>query len=164
MRFSMYPKFYGLVNPENMCYEKGKNHVMEARTETWEPHEMPKRKNGQRAVDSEDDVLDHEAIRQRVELLRAALVGGYSGSQAEMARRLGFSTNRWNNYESGSQRITIIAVMKLVNAFPGVTMDWIYRGSPSGMSKEIWDRIQAAEPPRKKVRKPSSSKEDNSCC
>lgn len=83
----------------------------------------------------------NEQIARRLERLRKTL----NMSQADMCRRLGVAPNRWNQYESGSRRITLEVAGKLRDTF-GVTSDWIFFGDESGLPRRIADQfLDAAE-------------------
>ena len=53
-----------------------------------------------------------------------------------MARKLGISTQHWNNLENGLPLHHDVAI-RIVRAFPGVTLDWLYHGKRDGLSKRI---------------------------
>jgi len=66
-------------------------------------------------------------IAARLALTREAL----GKTQAELCRITGISTQKWNNAETGDNRISIPDATRLCRA-TGVTMDWIYRGVRQG--------------------------------
>ena len=69
----------------------------------------------------------HEVSR-RLQLFRRRL----GISQAELCRAIECRTNRWSQYESGERRITLEVAETLCDVY-GLTLDWIYRGDPSGL-------------------------------
>jgi DNA-binding XRE family transcriptional regulator len=87
---------------------------------------------------SEGMKLDPEAAhRSRLQLLRAK---HDNMSQAEMARRLDMSIQRYNNIERGMP-LSHDAAMRIVDTFPGVDLDWLYRGVRDGLSAQMLDRL-----------------------
>jgi transcriptional regulator with XRE-family HTH domain len=79
----------------------------------------------------------HNAIAHRLKLTYQA-----SGerSKAAFCRRVGISSQAWNNYESGINRISIDQALKLTSAL-GVSLDWIYRGRTFGLPVEFYNRL-----------------------
>jgi transcriptional regulator with XRE-family HTH domain len=81
------------------------------------------------------------AIAKRLARLRSTM----HLSQADMCRRIGVAPNRWNQYETGTRRITVEVVSKLRDTF-GVTSDWVFFGDESGLPRRITDHfLDAAE-------------------
>lgn len=69
--------------------------------------------------------------------LREAM--GYP-EQTAWARHLGITVARWNNVEGGMP-VSIEVATILVNKFPGLTLDWIYRGSVAGLTVDIATKL-----------------------
>jgi transcriptional regulator with XRE-family HTH domain len=66
-------------------------------------------------------------------------------NQATWCKLVGIEQQAWNNYERGRKRISIDQALKVCR-FAGVTLDWIYRGVPSGsIPLELAIEIQARE-------------------
>jgi transcriptional regulator with XRE-family HTH domain len=79
------------------------------------------------------------AIGQRLLLTRQALgIGG----QGDFAARAGIGATAYNQYETGRKRPSIENAIALCDAYD-LTLDWIYRGDPSGLTYELGDAIKA---------------------
>jgi DNA-binding XRE family transcriptional regulator len=78
---------------------------------------------------------EDQARAARCRLLREQL--GYAQSAA-FAAFLGVSPQRWNHVENGKPLGHELAI-RLVQAAPGVTLDWLYFGKPDGLPLE-WAR------------------------
>ena len=77
-----------------------------------------------------------EDIAQRLQRLEEALEGTEYGATSRMARRLEIGFTRWHNAKSGgglSQNLTLI----LLEQIPGLSVDWLLRGRPEGLSYEM---------------------------
>lgn len=61
-------------------------------------------------------------------------------SQAAICRRIDCAPNRWNQYESASRLITLDIANRLCDEY-GLTLDWIYRGDPSGLPVRVLDSL-----------------------
>jgi transcriptional regulator with XRE-family HTH domain len=87
----------------------------------------------------------NKAIGARLALTRRAL--GYS-LQTEFvsafAPILDVSIARWNNYESGRQRITVDVALALCSRWD-LTLDWIYAGKWSGLPHGLFLAIEEIE-------------------
>lgn len=79
-------------------------------------------------------------IAARLTLTRQAL----GKSQAEICRITGITTQKWNNAETGDNRISIPDATRLCRA-TGVTMDWIYRGVRANLPSIILEAIARQE-------------------
>ncbi len=79
-------------------------------------------------------------IAARLALTRQAL----GKSQAELCRMTGISTQKWNNAETGDNRISIPDATRLCRA-TGVTMDWIYRGVRANLPSVLLEAIARQE-------------------
>lgn len=84
-------------------------------------------------------VNDLEGISHRLRATRESL----GKSQAEICRDIDCQPNRWNQYETGERRITLEIADRLCRRF-GLTLDWIYRGDPSGLPNRFSDLANQA--------------------
>lgn len=75
--------------------------------------------------------------RSRLERLRRS---HGNMSQADMARKLGVSFERYNNIERGMPLSHDMA-MRMVRAFPGLSLDWLHMGRREGLSRQMDDRL-----------------------
>ena len=66
-------------------------------------------------------------------------------SQAELCRLTGIATNTWNQWEKGIGRPELDKALILCDKL-GITIDWIYRGDPSGLPLRITQRMGAIKP------------------
>lgn len=57
-------------------------------------------------------------------------------TQAAMARALKISHTSWNNFERGYP-VPITVAMKVKQAVPGMTLDWLYEGDPSKLPLDL---------------------------
>ena len=62
--------------------------------------------------------------------------------QNEFCLRAGLATNTYNQYEQGKRRPSIDHANALCDAYK-LTLDWIYRGDPSGLPYAMADAIKA---------------------
>lgn len=65
--------------------------------------------------------------------------------QAAFCRRVGIGVAAWNNYEQGIRRISVDHALKLCRTI-GVTTDWIYRGFPSQLPRDLAMAIEGLPP------------------
>ena len=79
--------------------------------------------------------IDHIARR----LVQTRLSLGLS--QAEFGRRAGIAANTLNQWERAKGRPGLDQALLLCEAF-GLTLDWIYRGDPSGLPFRIASGLQ----------------------
>lgn len=79
-------------------------------------------------------------IAARLALTRQAL----GKSQADLCRITGITTQKWNNAETGDNRISIPDAVRLCRA-TGVTMDWIYRGVRHGLPAVVLEAVARQE-------------------
>lgn len=75
-------------------------------------------------------------VGNRLEVTRIAL----GRKQADLARILLISPQRWNNYERGAKPLDIEIAIRICDKF-GVTLDWLYRGDLSTLRFELAQRI-----------------------
>lgn len=76
-------------------------------------------------------------VGSRLQTTRIAL----GKTQADLARVLLISPQRWNNYERGARPIDIEFAIRLCERF-GVTLDWLYRGIVAGLPFELAQRVE----------------------
>lgn len=62
--------------------------------------------------------------------------------QESFGEGAGLSQPRYNQYETGRRLLTLDAAMSLCERY-SLTLDWIYRGDPSGLPVRLWDEIKA---------------------
>src|SRR5262249_3235574 len=79
-------------------------------------------------------------LAQRLLLLQEAFEGTGRGASARMAEYLGITLHRWYNVLRGAP-LSIALAQQIVVRFPGVSLDWLYRGRPEGLSCEIAERL-----------------------
>ena len=79
-------------------------------------------------------------VAQRVLLLQEAFEGTGRGASARMAECLGITFHRWYNVLRGSP-LSIALAQQIVVRFPGVSLDWLYRGRPEGLGCEIAEKL-----------------------
>lgn len=88
-------------------------------------------------IDPEDtDDLAADAGR-RLRLTREAL----GLEQQEFGAEAGLSQPRYNAYENGKRKITLEAATLLCARY-SMTLDWIFRGDPSGLPGRMRDEIR----------------------
>ena len=63
------------------------------------------------------------------------------GTQTAMAIALGIEVSRWNNFERGHSPLSLEVANRICARFPGVTLDWLIRGNPSGLPLELAKRL-----------------------
>ena len=78
-----------------------------------------------------------ESIGERLELTRSV----FGLAQGEFADRAGLAANTYNQFERGKKRPQIESANALCDAY-GLTLDWIYRGDPSGLRYELAAQIK----------------------
>jgi transcriptional regulator with XRE-family HTH domain len=67
-------------------------------------------------------------------------------SQKDFAARAGLTQPHYNQVETGVRLIGVRAAIKLCDAH-GLTLDWIYRGDPSGLPVRLADAIRILRQP-----------------
>jgi DNA-binding XRE family transcriptional regulator len=82
-----------------------------------------------------------EAVARRLRMLRMVL----SANQAEVARTLGVSTDAWNKYESGTNRLPVNVLSDFVSIY-GTGADWILAGKLMSLDKPVMARLIKAFP------------------
>jgi len=89
-----------------------------------------------------------EAMGRRLEVARRV----YRLSQVEFCTAVHISPTAYNSYEKGRKRPVIENAIALCERYD-LTLDWIYRGDPSGLRKPLRDAIKKIlelEPPLSK--------------
>lgn len=86
-----------------------------------------------------DDIGDLAAdVARRLALSRRAL----DLDQQSFGETAGLAQPRYNQYETGKRLLTLSAAMMLCERHL-LTLDWLYRGDPSGLPSRLHERIQA---------------------
>lgn len=75
---------------------------------------------------------DFDAIGARLELLRRVI----GENQNEFAARAGILPNTYNQYAKGKKRPSIENAIALCEVHE-LTLDWIYRGDNSGLTRRL---------------------------
>lgn len=87
-----------------------------------------------------DDTGDLAAdVARRLALTRRAL----DLDQQTFGETAGLAQPRYNQYETGRRLLTLSAAMMLCERYL-LTLDWIYRGDPSGLPNRLHERIKDA--------------------
>jgi transcriptional regulator with XRE-family HTH domain len=81
---------------------------------------------------------DMKAIGLRLLATRLAL--GFD-QQKKFCDRAEIATNTYNQYEQGERRPAVENAIALCDAYD-LTLDWIYRGDPSGLRYDLRDKIK----------------------
>lgn len=89
---------------------------------------------------------DIESICWRVRRIRETFGPGLS--QEEFANSLGVGHKSWASNEA-SERISINSALKVVQAYPDVTLDWIYLGRTKGMAFDVSQALEGRVAPAK---------------
>lgn len=77
-----------------------------------------------------------KTLGKRLQLTREAL-----GVRAvDICRALDIAPNRWSQYENGERPITMAVAVRLCEVY-GLTLDWIYRGDPSGLPVRLHQKL-----------------------
>jgi transcriptional regulator with XRE-family HTH domain len=61
-------------------------------------------------------------------------------TQSEVADRAGMAHNAFNQYYWGKRNLTVPPAQLLCDEF-GLTMDWLFRGDPSGLPQKLAAKI-----------------------
>lgn len=83
--------------------------------------------------------VNQKSVGRRLEATRKAL----GLKAADICRAIDCQPNRWSQYESGERLITLPIAVKLTEHY-GITLDWIYRGDPSGLPMRLHERVAVA--------------------
>lgn len=79
-----------------------------------------------------------DAIGRRLALTRQVL----DLQQNEFCERAKIAPNTYNQYEKGKKRPSVENAIRLCESYH-LTLDWIFRGDPSGLRYELADAIKA---------------------
>lgn len=88
-------------------------------------------------IDPEDTNDLSLNVARRLTVTREAL----ELSQTEFCEAAGISQPRYSPFESGKRRLTLDAAMALVDRY-NLTLDWLYRGDPSGLPMHLATKIR----------------------
>ena len=94
------------------------------------------------AAPSANNLRSPKAIGERVTLLRE--IAGLT--QSQFARQIGVSQGTVSAFEKGSRPPGLKAGHKMCDAF-GCTLDYIYRGDPSGLPMRLLTEINSRRLP-----------------
>lgn len=86
---------------------------------------------------------DIESICERVRRIRWAF--GKGKNQADFAESLGVGGTAWSNYEV-DRRPGLDTGIKIINAFPELTLDWLYLGNARGIAFDVLQALRSAKP------------------
>jgi len=75
---------------------------------------------------------------RRLKLSRAAL--GIE-DQRDFGEGAGLEQSLYNRFETGKRLLTLQAALKLCEVY-GLTLDWLYRGDPSGLPYTLATRLR----------------------
>jgi DNA-binding XRE family transcriptional regulator len=84
---------------------------------------------------------DSTSVGGRLRLTREVL----GLTQAEFADYCDIARNTYNQYEQGRNVPQLQLAIRLSDTFH-LTLDWIYRGDPSGLPFKLADAIRSARP------------------
>lgn len=84
------------------------------------------------------DDITRAAVGARLRLTRATT----GLNQSEFAARANIGVTSYNQYEKGKQLPKLASAIALCDAYH-LTLDWIYRGDPSGLRYEMAAAISA---------------------
>mgnify|MGYP001574112041 CR=1 FL=1 len=87
-------------------------------------------------------LYESAAIGERLRWVFLAWRSGTNGkcTQKEFFRRAGIAPNTGNNWLSGKERPRVDEAIRLCDVY-NLTLDYIYRGDPSGLRYEMRDKI-----------------------
>ena len=90
------------------------------------------------------DQISKVGAGQRLQITRDAL----GLTQREFADRAGIAANTYNQYEAGVNYPKIDLAIEICTTFD-LTLDWIFRGDPSGLRYDLADAIRAIRAARR---------------
>jgi len=90
-----------------------------------------------KATDDQSE-LSEKAIGLRLEVTRQV----FGLQQNEFCEKAGVATTTYNQYERGHKRPSIETAIQLCETYQ-LTLDWIYRGDPSGLRYDTAEAIKA---------------------
>ncbi len=88
-------------------------------------------------IDPEDTGYLPKDVSRRLVRTRKAL----GLNQEDFGEGAGLSQPRYNQYEAGGRLLTMAAALKLCERY-ALTLDWLYRGDPSGLPKRLYDALR----------------------
>lgn len=88
-------------------------------------------------IDPDDTGVLEKDVARRLAKSRRAL----GLDQETFGGGAGLSQPRYNQYETGKRILTLDAAMRLCDRYQ-LTLDWLYRGDPSGLPKRLWDALR----------------------
>lgn len=80
-----------------------------------------------------------KVLAKRLVMTREAL----GVTAAQICRAIDCKPNRWSQYETGERPITLAISIRFCEAY-GLTLDWIYRGDPSGLPVRLHQKLSVA--------------------
>lgn len=83
-------------------------------------------------MNTKNETLSMEAIAKRLVATRHA----FRLNQGDFAQRANIAHNTYNQYEHAKKRPSIDNAIALCEAYD-LTLDWIYRGDPSGLKYSL---------------------------
>ena len=90
----------------------------------------------------------HQSISVRLKRTRKA----FGLSQAKWCRLVGITPSAWNNYERGTNRISLDQALKICRA-TGISLVWIYRGLRAALSYELACKLVDADSVKKRQKR-----------
>lgn len=93
---------------------------------------------GTRMPSQTDDGIDKIGVGRRLRLTRLAL----QMPRGEFAARAGIAANTYNQFEHGARLISPGKATALCEEY-NLTLDWIYRGDPSGLPYRLAAAVKA---------------------
>lgn len=90
-------------------------------------------------IDPDDKGRLETDVGRRLALTRKAL----GLIQTQIAEDTGLDQPRYSQYESGKRLLTLEAAMLLCERY-NLTLDWLFRGDPSGLPYRLADAIKKA--------------------
>jgi transcriptional regulator with XRE-family HTH domain len=88
-------------------------------------------------TEKREQLVEGSALRLR------ATFRALNQNQTQIAKFLGVASNRINQYANAERLADLLLMIRLCERF-GITLDWIYRGDPSGVKANIVDAVIAA--------------------
>jgi len=83
-----------------------------------------------------------KAVAERCIALRVVIDGDDRGDRTRFAARLGVELARWSNAER-SYPLSIGLAFRLIEVFPGLSLDWLYFGKTDGLSVKMFKLLDA---------------------
>lgn len=80
-------------------------------------------------IDPEDTGDLARDVARRLRRTRLAL---RIAEQQEFGKRAGLTQSAYHHFESGDRCLTLRAALRMCETY-GLTLDWLYRGDPSGL-------------------------------